>query len=438
MSLSDMPGAAPDPALGRLAADGPTAVALAEPDRAVRPVWIAGVVLVNLGINAAFFGPIQVLLGQQAEAFSEGDKEAILALVTGAGAAVSLVANPLFGAFSDRTTSRLGRRVPWVLFGAILGAAALIALAGAPNVAVMTLLWCLVQAGCNGAYAAITAAIPDRVPVAQRGTVGGLAAMGQTVGILVGAVIAAAVTGNFAVGYLVCAVALLAGVVLYFFRNDDVQLPAGARPPFSLAGFARGFWISPALYPDFAWAWLTRLLVNIGNHMVTLYLLFFLKDAVRLEETQGIAPEFGVLVLTGLYAVMVIITSVIGGRLSDRMGKRKPLVIISSVIIAVASLILAFAPNWAGALLGASVLGIGFGCYLAVDFALITQVLPAALSRGKDLGVLNIANSLPQVLAPLIAFPFVTLWGGYVSLYVAAAVIGLLGAVFVVKIKGVD
>ena len=438
MSLSDLSGAAPDPARSSPTAGSPAAAALTEPERAVRPVWVTGVVLVNVGINAAFFGPLQVLLGQQAAAFSEGDKEAILALVTGAGAAVSLVANPLFGAFSDRTTSRLGRRVPWVLFGAILGAAALIALAGAPNVAVMALLWCLVQAGCNGAYAAVTAAIPDRVPVAQRGTVGGLAAMGQTVGILVGAVIAAAVTGNFAVGYLVCAVALLAGVVLYFFKSDDVPLPAGARPPFSLAGFAKGFWISPVLYPDFAWAWLTRLLVNIGNHMVTLYLLFFLKDAVHLQETQGIAPEFGVLVLTGLYAAMVMVTSVVGGRLSDRTGKRKPLVIISSIIIAAASLILAFAPNWTGALLGASVLGIGFGCYLAVDFALITQVLPTSLSRGKDLGVLNVANSLPQVLAPLIAFPFVTLWGGYVSLYVAAAVIGLLGAVFVVKIKGVD
>ncbi|MHA7223226.1 MFS transporter [Arthrobacter sp. RHLT1-20] len=436
MSLSDLPGAAPDPARAALSTEGP--VALAEPERRVRPVWVAGVVLVNVGINAAFFGPIQVLLGQQAAAFSEGDKESILALVTGAGAAVSLVANPLFGALSDRTTSRMGRRVPWVLFGAVLGAAALIALAGAPNVAVMTLLWCLVQAGCNGAYAAITAAIPDRVPVAQRGTVGGLGAMGQTVGILIGAVIAAAVTGNFAVGYLVCAVALLAGVALYFFQSDDVRLPAHARTPFSLAGFVTGFWISPALYPDFAWAWLTRLLVNIGNHMVTLYLLFFLKDAVHLEETEGMAPEFGVLILTGLYAVMVIITSVIGGPLSDRMGRRKPLVIVSSAIIAVASLILAFAPTWTGAMIGASVLGIGFGCYLAVDFALITEVLPSALSRGKDLGVINIANSLPQVLAPLIAFPFVTMWGGYVSLYVAAAVIGLLGAVFVVKIKGVD
>lgn len=414
------------------------APALAEPHRPVRPVWTAGVVLVNVGINAAFFGPLRVLLGQQAAAFDEGGKEAILALVTGAGAAVSLVANPLFGALSDRTTARRGRRVPWVLFGAILGAAALIALAGAPNVAVMAVLWCLVQAGCNGAYAAITAAIPDRVPVAQRGSVGGLAAMGQTVGILIGAVIAAVVSGNFALGYAFCAAALVAGVVPYFFKNDDVALPAHGRPPFKLARFAAGFWISPARYPDFAWAWLTRLLVNIGNHMVTLYLLFFLTDAVQLPRTQGIEPEVGVLVLTGLYAVMVIITSVVGGRLSDRTGRRKPLVMLSSAVIAAAALILAFAPTWTGALIGASVLGIGFGCYLAVDFALITQVLPTAVDRGKDLGVINIANSLPQVIAPLIAYPFVALWGGYVSLYLAAAVIGLLGAVFVLRIKGVD
>jgi MFS family permease len=436
--LTGLPGSLPErPVPDSAAPAGGTTTALAEPVDRVRALWITGVVLVNLGINAAFFGPIQVLLGQQAIHFDEGQKEAILALVTGCGAAVSLVANPLFGAFSDRTASRFGRRVPWVLVGAVLGAAALVGLAGAPNVAVMTILWCLVQAGCNGAYAAVTAAIPDRVPVPQRGTVGGLAAMGQTVGILLGAVIASVVAGTFAAGYLVCAAALLAGVVLYLFKSDDAPLAPAARPPFSLAGFAKGFWVSPVKYPDFAWAWLTRLLVNIGNHMVTLYLLFFLKDAVHLEETQGIAPEFGVLILTGLYAVMVIVTSVIGGALSDRMGKRKPLVIVSSAVIAVASLILGFAPTWAGAITGAVVLGVGFGAYLAVDFALITQVLPTALDRGRDLGVINVANSLPQVIAPLIAFPFVTYLGGYVSLYVAAAVIGLLGAVFVVKIRSV-
>ncbi|MEZ2391402.1 MFS transporter [bacterium RCC_150] len=442
MSLSDLPGLPERPAIndarpGSGSSSGSPTTALAEPVERVRALWVTGVVLANVGINAAFFGPIQVLLGQQAIHFDEGQKEAILALVTGCGAAVSLVANPLFGAFSDRTTSRFGRRAPWVLVGAILGVAALLGLAGAPNVATMTILWCLVQAGCNGAYAALTAAIPDRVPVPQRGTIGGLAAMGQTVGVLAGAVIASAVSGNFALGYVVCAAALLLGVVLYLFKNDDVPLPPEARMPFRLAAFAKGFWISPVRYPDFAWAWLTRLLVNIGNHMVTLYLLFFLRDAVHVEVSQGIKPEFGVLILTGLYAVMVIVTSVIGGALSDRMGKRKPLVIASSVVISIAGFILAFDPTWSGAIAGAVVLGIGFGAYLAVDFALITQVLPTALDRGRDLGVINVANSLPQVVAPLIAYPFVVFWGGYVSLFVAAAVIGLLGAVFVVKIKGV-
>ncbi|MEZ2372674.1 MFS transporter [Arthrobacter sp. RCC_34] len=419
-----------------IAQHGPSGVAQ-EPTREVSPIWITGVVLVNLGINAAFFAPLQVLLGLQAAQLDPGQKEGILALVTGCGAAVSLVANPVFGAFSDRTTGRFGRRVPWVVGGAVVGALALVALAGVPDVALMTLAWCLVQAGCNGAYAAITAAIPDKVPTEQRATVGGLAAMGQTAGILLGAVIAAVVSGNLWLGYGLAALALVLGVVLFAFRSGDVPLPREAVPPLNWGKFLRSF-ITPLASADFRWAWITRLLVNIGNHMITLYLLFFLTDAVHLQETQGIPAETGVLILTGLYAIFVIITSVIGGRISDRMGRRKPLVIISSAIIATSALILAFSPTWAGGLIGAAVLGIGFGAYLAVDFALITQVLPHAEERGKDLGVINIANSLPQVIAPAIAWPFVTLWGGYLSLYVAAAVIGLLGAVFVVRIKGVD
>lgn len=407
--------------------------ALVEPTVNVRHRWTTSIVLVNIGINAAFFGPIQVLLGQQAAHFSEADKEGILALVTGAGAAVSLVANPLFGTFSDRTVSRFGRRVPWVFIGALLGAIGLVGLAGAPGVAAMTALWCLVQLGCNGALAATTAAVPDQTPVRQRGTIGGLASMGTVAGILVGAAIAAVVAGNFALGFMVCAAALVAGMIPYLFFANDHVLDRSQRPAFTWPGFAKGFWISPLRYPDFAWAWVTRFLVNVGNHLVTLYLLFFLSDAVGFDN-----PEFGVLILTGIYAVLTLITAILGGRWTDKVGKRKPFVIASSAIIAAASLILAFFPTWPGALTGAAVLGIGYGVYLAVDFALLTQVLPSAASRGKDMGVINVANSLPQVIAPVIAWPLVTFLGGYVTLYVVAAIIGLLGAVFVVKIKGVD
>ncbi|MEO8283664.1 MAG: MFS transporter [Pseudarthrobacter sp.] len=434
MSLPDTP-AAPDPGPGLVphaTAESPTA-ALAEPTQKVTARWVTGLVLVNVGINAAFFGPINVFLGQQAIGIDEANKEAILSLVVACGAAVSLVANPLFGALSDRTVSGFGRRAPWVLAGAILGTAALLALSGATAVALMVLFWCLVQLGANAAYAAITAAVPDRVPVPQRGGVGGLAAMGQTLGILLGAVFGAVVSGNFMVGYTMCAAALLFSVLPYLFHRNDPPLPREFRPPFSWGSFLRGFWISPARHPDFAWAWLTRFLVNVCNQLTIVYLLFFLRDVIKHED-----PAVGVLTLTGIYAAMVMITAVIAGPWSDRLGRRKPFVIGSSALIAVAGLTMAFFPVWTGALIGAGILGVGFGAYLAVDFALLTQVLPQAGDRGKDMGVINVANSLPQVFASGLAFLAVTHFGGYVTLFTAAAVIGLLGAVFVVKIKGVD
>jgi len=106
--------------------------------------------------------------------------------------------------------------------------------------------------------------------------------------------------------------------------------------------------------------------------------------------------------------------------------------------MAAAAILLALWPTWTGALVAAAVLGLGFGVYLSVDQALITQVLPAARDRAKDLGVINIANSAPQVLGPALAAPIVAYLGGYSTLYVAVAVVTILGTVLVRKIKTVD
>jgi hypothetical protein len=79
--------------------------------------------------------------------------------------------------------------------------------------------------------------------------------------------------------------------------------------------------------------------------------------------------------------------------LSDRTGRRKVFVVWSGVVMAVAAPLLAVWPQWTVAIVGAAVLGAGFGVYVAVDAALITQVLPQSSDRAKDLGVINIANS---------------------------------------------
>lgn len=399
--------------------------ALAEPAERVPARWTALLSLASLGLFTAFYGPIQVLLGKQAQQLAPDNKELALGVVVGFGAAVSMVANPLFGAISDRTTWRLGRRLPWTALGAAGGAVSMVVLAVAPNIVVMTLGWCLAQLTLNAMFAALVAAVPDQVPHAQRGTVGGWLGVGQTLGIVVGSGLAAAV-GGIVAGYLVCAAFLLVASVPYLALRRDTVIDTPPRFEW------RSFWISPRRHPDFGWAWLTRFLMNLGNSIAIVYLLYFLQDAVGYPD-----PDGGVFVLTAVYAATLLATVVVGGILSDRLGRRRVFVCWAGIVMSVAALLLAAFPTFPGALVAAAVLGLGFGVYTSVDFALMTEVLPAAADRGKDLGVINVANALPQVLAPALAAPIVTYLGGYPVLYGIAAAIGIAGAVLVYRIKSV-
>ncbi|MEV0320486.1 MFS transporter [Streptomyces sp. NPDC050658] len=411
-----------------------TATALREPTERVATGWTTSLSVANGAIWVGWYGPLQILLAMQAEDLAPAgtSKETVLAWVTGVGAVVSLAANPLFGALSDRTTSRWGRRTPWIVAGTAGGAASLLLLSAAGSVWWMAAGWCLVQLTLNAAFAAVTAAVPDRVPRLQRGSVGGWLGAAQLLGVVVGTALAT-VAGGTVAGYAACAVFTVAGVLPYVVRHRDLRLDAADRPPWHWRTFLAGFWLSPRRYPDLGWAWLTRFLINVSNSIVLLYLLYFLRD--RLEYAD---PDEGVLILTAVNGVTMLATVVVGGAWSDRVGRRKPFVTWSGVLMAVATSLLAVWQTWPGAIVAAAVLGIGFGVFTSVDFALMTDVLPKALDRGKDLGVINIANSLPQVAAPAIAAPIVTHLGGYRVLYLTAAVVGLAGAVLVRRIRGVE
>ena len=378
-------------------------LALREPTTTVRRRYISAVVLANLGIMLAFYAPIASLLPRLAEQAAPDGKEVALGWITGVGALMSVIGNPLAGALSDRTTSRMGRRKPWVLYGALLGALGILALSIQSTVLGLAVVWGLCQLTINSAYAGLTATIPDQVPVRQRGFVSGWVGLAQTVGIVLGVALVSIVVRPLVPGLVLVAILLVVLVLPFVLRVHDPRLDVVDRPPFDLGAFIKGFWVSPRLYPDFGWAWITRFLMQLGNALATLYLLYFLQDAVKYPDPQG-----GQTVLIALYALGTIITAVVAGKISDRSGRRKIYVIWSTVVMASSALILAFFPVFSAAMVAAFILGLGYGIYLAVDQALVTQVLPTAVDRGRDLGVINIANSAPQVLAPVLEAPFVT------------------------------
>ncbi|MEU0520665.1 MFS transporter [Streptosporangium sp. NPDC006007] len=410
--------------------------ALAEPTRRVGPRWVAFISLANLALWMGYFGPLQVLLPSQVAQIAPGGKEAALALVTGAGAAVAMLWNPIAGALSDRTASRFGRRHPWSLAGALAGAGAMVLLAGQTTILGMAVGWCLVQAGLNAMQASLTAGVPDHVPVSQRGEVSGWVGIPQSLGVVIAVVLVTVVTTTTESGYFLIAALIPLCVLPFVLTTPDPRLTA--RPRFELGAFLRGFWISPRAHPDFFWAWLTRFLMQLGNAVATLYLLYFLTDAVGYERLfPGEKAENGLLTLILIYTAAVVLTAVVAGVVSDRLGRRRLLVTVSGLISAVPAVMLAFWPQWPVAMVAAAILGAGFGIYLSVDNALVTEVLPTAEGRAKDLGVINIANSGPQVLGPVIAGPIVASFGGYPALYLVSAVLVLVGAVLVTRIRSV-
>ena len=411
--------------------------ALTEPTTQVPRSWVALLFSANLGVWMAFFTPIQVLLPNQIDDIDPAHRVGLLGLVTGVGAAAAVIANPLAGALSDRTSPLLrgrayGRRHAWTGGGAVLGALALILLARQHTITGVAVCWVLAQVCLNTMLASLTAAIPDRVPVRQRAWVSGWVGIPQALGLVVGAVLVTQVFTSSTGGYASLAVLMVALALPFALRTPDDPLPREHRPPGRLGSMLRTMWISPRQYPDFAWAWGTRFLVQLGNAMGTLFLLYFLKDRVKVAH-----PEDDLLTLILVYTAGLMATAVVAGRVSDRTGRRKAPVITSGAIMAVAAVLMAIWPVWPVAVGAAALLGAGYGVYLSVDAALITQVLPQATDRAKDLGVINIANSAPQVLGPALSAPIVVYLGGYPALYAATAVITVVGSVLVLRIRSV-
>lgn len=131
--------------------------------------------LAYMSIALMLIAPLLVTLALKIRSLvGEDQAPGSLALVTGVGGLLALFGNPLFGRLSDRTSSPLGMRRPWMLGGLVGGCLGILVVAGAPSLPIVLIGWSLAQLSFSALQAALVAVLPDQVPVTQRGMVSGV------------------------------------------------------------------------------------------------------------------------------------------------------------------------------------------------------------------------------------------------------------------------
>jgi MFS family permease len=397
--------------------------------------FIALYALALMGTSLLFLAPLLVTLALKVNSLV-GIEEApsSLGLVTGIAALLAMVANPFFGKMSDRTYSPLGMRRPWMIIGLVGGCLGILVVALAPNIPVVLLGWCIAQVMFNAILAAVIAVLPDQVPTTQRGLVSGVLGVCLPIASVTGTFVVQLFTGNQLAMFLApCAIGGFF-VLLFVVVLKDRRLDKADKPPWSLREFASTFYVNPKENPDFAWAFASRFLLVLAYAFLTTFQAYYLLNKIGSAEADVPRQIFlGTLVQSAL----IVAASLISGKLSDLTGRRKIFVLAAAIVYGMAMFVIAIASNFNGFLVGMAIGGLGFGMYVAVDLALVADVL-GDKDNAKDLGVFNIASALPFSIAPAIAPAVLAIGGGnYGVLYAFAGGCAVVGAVAILPVKRV-
>lgn len=381
-----------------------------------------------------FFANNAVLLPARLEQIAPDDKVGLIALLAITGSIVAMLANIFFGALSDLTRGRLGRRAPWLIVGSLGASASLFLLQAASSPGAILAAWMAFQLFLNAIAAPLLAMLADRVPPARRGTYSAIYGVGVMFGIFGSQIVASGFVTDPVAGMTLFAIAvLIAGplVALIAPEKSNLRVP---RERFSGSMIARNFSFPRRGARDYYLALSGKLLFILGTYSLTGYQLYILTDYMGVD-LAGAGAIIGQ--MAGIQLVTALVFGAISGPISDRLRRRKVIVIGSAFLVAAASLIpFAVAQPWA-MLAYALIAGIGTGIYNSVDQALNTEVLPNPENAAKDLGILNMANTGGQILGPGLTSAIVGLSGSYGPVFIVATAVVAGSALLIAPIRSV-
>ncbi|MFH8491064.1 MFS transporter [Streptomyces longisporoflavus] len=400
---------------------------------------VTAILIMRFGNTFAAMLPALVALPLIMEKIAPDNKEMALGIATGITAFGGMILAPLCGALSDRTTSRFGMRRPGLALGSAMASVGLVCLglAGSlPAVYVALILLAGGQAMTNASHGAMT---PDSIPEHTRGRVVGFESMLGLLAALIAGIMGPQFIGNqfmMAAGGLPLLV--LTSVIGIWIYHDRRLSPEDVPDQPLVRTVARAYVFNPKSAPDFSWVWLSRLLVTFGIAFTGSFAVYFLTD--HLEVSKGDLPSLmsanNVLSMLG-----ALIGTVVGSFVTDRVRSRKPLVMISALMLAAGSVVVAYTPSVPFFFIGSALIALATGFFIPTDGVLVMSVLPGGdKDVAKYMSLFVIADQLPRSIGPMLAPAILALGGmtalgGYPLLYLVGGVIAILGGVVVRQVR---
>lgn len=345
----------------------------------------------------AYVPLLTLILPIKVEAIAPDDKVALLSLTTLIGAAVASVINIVAGLVSDRTVLRARGRRPWVALGLALTLASYVVLQAVSTRLGLIVGIILFQGALNVMLAPLSAIAADEIPDQQKGLAGGLMGAVYTFGALAGMAITASLGWSEGVRLAIVGglVAVCVGPFLLISRRRGPIVPAAAPVIEAGAGRKR----------NLARVWTARLLIQIAGSILFAYLVFYFQTVERAGPKLSpgeMARE--VAWLAGSVTILLVPLAIAMGRLSDAVGLRKPFLLITAGMTTVGLALMALLPQWIPAAIGYVLFACGVGLFLNLQGAYAMQLLSTPEHRGRDMGVLNLTNTIPALIAPSLAY----------------------------------
>ncbi|OOM76049.1 major facilitator superfamily protein [Clostridium puniceum] len=387
--------------------------------------------LVLLGFGLATFNIIRIVGVENATA--------VYGMVGGITGIFLVISSPLGGAIADKTKFKMGRRRFWMFAGSVGGALSMLTFTYATSIPVLIIGYCLANLFYGMVTLSCYAVVPEQVDPEKFGRVSGLFGAAAPVCVMIGQALLG-VYADVPVQQKLLAIILIQviGGILAALLIKDTQFTGNVKKKKGFSEGFKNFYPSVKKYPEYTWALLTKLFINVTNAGLNMLTLFYI---MRFHLGEG--DIMRVMAYQSPAIMLMVVAGIFGGFISDKIKKQKPFVMIAALITGICMIAFAFSGSVSFVIIGNFFFNFGFGMYTAIDNALVNRILPSKENTGKDIAIMNTTTQLSSAVVQFLAPMLITLGtkllsdDGYTFFFIVLSGFSILSALVVIPIPEV-